>query len=81
MATGGWPDGLVRKLAAEIFKRYSTSDALLTHRDYEKYCRDIYFCLELSPEEWNEQCDGLGALPSKGVGFEDFVKLYTDFGR
>ena len=28
-----------------------------------------------------KQCDGLGAARAQGVRIEEFVKLYTDFGR
>ena len=112
-----WPDELVQRLSREVFGRYdSNANGVLSHHEYEQYCKDIYFCLELSMDEWREvrsprpprahmrrgpgplaagiargrltrgwwcekQCDGLGVRPSHGVGVDDFVKLYTDFGR
>ena len=50
-----WSAELVQKMGREIFRRYDAdADGFLDRREYEQYCKDIYFCLELSVDEWNE---------------------------
>jgi hypothetical protein len=78
----GWPTNVIGQLSCSIFGKYDVHGAgVLRQKEYEAYCIDVYFCLELSNDEWNEQCNGLGVKPSEGIDFATFTQLYSDFGR
>ena len=77
-----WSGELISKLAADIFAKYDEDgDGMLQYKDYDAFCRDIYFTLELSEAEYAEQCKGLGCELSAGVDAKAFETLYTEFGR
>ena len=77
-----WNGELVSKLAADIFDKYDDDgDGRLQHKDYDAFCRDIYFTLELSEAEYAEQCKGLGCDLSAGIDAKAFETLYSDHGR
>ena len=77
-----WDSDLVRRLSAEIFSKYDgDGDGLLQHKDYESFCVDIWYSLELSGAEYAEQCKGLGCELSVGIDVVAFEALYTEFGR
>ena len=49
-------------------------------QDYEAFCIDVYFCLELNAAEWAEQCQGLGCDMSQGIDFDAFESLFLEYG-
>ena len=53
---------------------------LRVRQDYEKFCIDVYFSIELNAAEWAEQCQGLGCDMSQGVDFEAFESLFLEYG-
>jgi hypothetical protein len=64
----GWPANVIDQLSRTIFEKYDARRAgVLRQKEYEAYCIAIYFCLELTTDEWNEQCNGLGVKPSEGI--------------